>query len=148
MLDVTLRPATDQDSEFVYLVKKAALGPYIELTWGWDEEFQRRFHRDDYDPAGTQIVVESGRDVGWLLVDEDPAEFQLREIYVGPDYQGRGIGSLLIGRLLSQAALQSKPVKLQVLKVNLRARRLYEGLGFRVIEESDKHYIMRADPIR
>lgn len=46
MPNVTLRKATADDSEFVFLVKKAALGEYIEQTWGWDEDFQRRFHND------------------------------------------------------------------------------------------------------
>lgn len=145
MPDVTLRPATEEDSEFVFLVKKAALRDYVELTWGWNESFQREYHENDYDPSRTQIIMESGHDVGWILVSEEEEEFQLQEIYLYPDYQYRGIGSLLIRELLSRAASQLKPVKLQVLKVNVRARRLYERLCFRIVNENDTHYIMSTE---
>jgi hypothetical protein len=71
--DVTLRVLQlKEDSEFVFLVKKAALDEYIEQTWGWDESFE---------PITTQIIVESGYDVGWMVVVETDREFQLQEIY-------------------------------------------------------------------
>jgi ribosomal protein S18 acetylase RimI-like enzyme len=146
MLNITLRTATEQDSEFVFLIKKAALGEYIAQTWGWDEQFQREFHKNDYDPAQIQIIVESGQDVGWMLVSEGDMEFQLQEIYIDPDHQRRGIGSVLIRLLLKKAEGKSKPVTLAVLKVNLRARDLYERLEFRVVAETDTHYIMSTVP--
>jgi hypothetical protein len=62
----TLRPARREDSEFVFQVKKAALGKYIEQTWGWDEGFQRDLHVRDYDPTTTEIISWQGADVGWL----------------------------------------------------------------------------------
>jgi ribosomal protein S18 acetylase RimI-like enzyme len=142
MLNVTLRMATEQDSEFVFLVKKASLGEYIEQTWGWDEGFQRQFHENDYEPSQTQIIVASGHDVGWLVVAETDTEFQLQEIYLKPDHQRRGIGTHLIRLLLEKADRQVKPVKLQVLKVNVRARQLYERLRFETVGETDTHYVM------
>ena len=60
MLNVTLRAATQDDSEFVFLVKKAALGKYVEQTWGWDESFQRQFHDDDYED-GYERGIRHGR---------------------------------------------------------------------------------------
>ena len=131
-----------EDSEWVFLVKKAALGKYIEQTWGWDEDFQRQFHANDFDPVQTQIVVEDGSDVGWMIVSETESEIQLQEIYIHPDHQGHGIGSHLVGLVLNKARSPSKPVRLQVLRVNVRARHLYERLGFKVIGENDKHYLM------
>ena len=142
MLNVTLRSATEQDSEFVFLVKKASLGEYIEQTWGWNEGFQRKFHEQDFEPSETQIIVESGQDVGWMVVVETDTEFQLREIYLQPEHQRRGIASHLIGLLIAKAERQTKPVRLQVLKVNSRARQLYERLHFGIVDETDTHYVM------
>jgi ribosomal protein S18 acetylase RimI-like enzyme len=144
MHTVSLRRATTEDSEFVFLVKKAALGEYIAQTWGWDEAFQREFHVKDYEPDATQIIVYKGQDVGWLLISESDSEFYLQEIYLQPEHQSRGIGSHLIRLLLEYAERKGKPVKLQVLRVNPRARRLYELLGFRLIGETDKHYLMQG----
>jgi ribosomal protein S18 acetylase RimI-like enzyme len=139
---VILRQATIEDSEFVFFVKKAALGEYIAETWGWDETFQREFHAKDYEPEKTQIILYRGQNVGWILIGESDFEFDLHEIYILPEYQSLGIGSHLIRLLLADAERRRKPVKLQVLKVNPRARRLYESLGFRLIGETDKHYLM------
>jgi ribosomal protein S18 acetylase RimI-like enzyme len=123
-------------------VKKAALGPYVAQTWGWDEEFQRRYHDTDFDPGETQIIVESGVDVGWMLVGETDREVRLQEIYLLPEHQGRGIGSHLIKGLQATAREGTKPITLQVLKVNVRARELYERLGFGKIGETETHYLM------
>ena len=143
MESVVLRQATLEDSEFVFLVKKAALGEYIAQTWGWDEAFQRAFHLKEYEPEKTQIIVHKGQDVGWMLVSESDSEFDLQEIYILPAHQRLGIGSRLIRLVLADAEQKRKPVRLQVLRVNPKARRLYELLGFRLIGESDKYYLMQ-----
>ena len=139
---VSLRPATIKDAEFVFLVKKAALGEYIAQTWGWEETFQREFHARDYQPEETQIIAFNGQDVGWLGTTQSETECRLDNIYLLPEHQGLGIGSHLIRSLLADAARKSKPMKLQVLKVNSRARLLYERLGFQVTGETDKHHLM------
>ena len=139
---VSLRPATIKDAEFVFLVKKAALGEYIAQTWGWDEAFQREFHSRDYQPEETQIIAFNGQDAGWLVASESETECRLDDIYLLPEHQGLGIGSHLIRSLLADAARKSKPMKLQVLKVNSRARLLYERLGFQVVGETATHHLM------
>ena len=56
------------------------------------------------------------------------------------------IGTSLIRSLIEQAHQNGRPVALQVLKVNTRARTLYEKLGFAITDETDTHYIMRTNP--
>ena len=42
MLEYHLRPATEEDSEFLCELKRATLRDYVALTWGrWDEAEQR-----------------------------------------------------------------------------------------------------------
>src|SRR5262245_33486900 len=41
---LTIRPATGADGEFVFEMKKASFGPYIEKVWGWNEAQQREIH--------------------------------------------------------------------------------------------------------
>jgi ribosomal protein S18 acetylase RimI-like enzyme len=144
MLNVILRAATEDDSEFVFLVKKAALGTYIEQTWGWDESFQRQYHQTNYVSGQTRIIVADGIDVGWMIVGETDSALELHEIYLQPEHQSRGIGSHLIKTLLAEAERHSKPVTLQVLKVNVRARQLYEQLGFQSAGETETHFLMTA----
>jgi ribosomal protein S18 acetylase RimI-like enzyme len=138
----TLRPARPEDSEFVFQVKKAALGEYIEKTWGWDEAYQRDFHVRDYQPATTEIICWQGSDVGWLEVDRGSDNIRVTEIYVLPEYQSRGVGSAVIGQIIREATVTQLPVTLEVLKVNPRAQALYEKLGFVVTGETETHNLM------
>ena len=49
-----LRPITHDDFEWAYTLHKAALGEYVERTWGWDERVQRRMFSDSVDDQGAR----------------------------------------------------------------------------------------------
>ena len=138
---VSLRQAASADDEFAYQVKKEALGPYVTQVWGWDENVQRDFHRKEFDPSHLQIVTLGGRDIGTIEVVSKDKRILINKLYLLPKYHNRGIGSKLIRDVLDQARTQGLPVRLSVLKVN-PARRLYERLGFHVVEETDTHWKM------
>ena len=141
-----LRPACPEDSAFVYRVKKASLGEYIHLTWGWDEELQQALHAKRFDPAAIQIISCGRTDVGWVEVDRRHHDLRLAGIYILPDHQGWGTGTAVIHGLLAEASVGQRAVTLQVLKVNRRARMLYERLGFVTTGESATHYHMSLRP--
>ncbi len=138
-----LRPATPDDSELVFRVKKAALGEYIRRTWGWDERFQRDVHVRGYDPGAIKIISCLDMEVGWLEVDRRSDEFHLAGIYLLPGHQGHGVGSAVIMDIIEEASERQLPVTLQVLKVNPRAQALYERLGFVVTGETRTHRLMK-----
>ena len=58
------------------------------------------------------------------------------------------VGTTLIKSILDDAQREGRQVDLSVLKVNHRARKLYELLGFSPTEETDTHYHMQALPDR
>lgn len=145
MRDITLRAATADDYDFCYRVQKATMQEYVEQTWGWDEAFQQAYFRQRFDPARNQVIVLGGADIGVFAVERRERDIFLAKIYILPEYQRRGIGTGLIKSVLQEAFKEGLPVTLRVLKVN-PARRLYERLGFAVIEENDEFFIMRATP--
>ena len=145
-MKLVLRPATPDDSEFVFRVKEAALGEYIRRTWGWDERFQRDHHVREYDPEAITIISYLDADVGWLEVERRGDELFLAGIYVLPQHQGHGVGSALIMDIIKEASERQLPVTLQVLKVNPRAQALYEKFGFVVTGESKTHHSMKWNP--
>lgn len=144
-MKVTLRPAKPEDAEFLYYLLKAAMQQYVAQTYGWDELWQQAHFQKNFDPARQQVIVLEGQDIGVIAVERKETEIFLAKIYLLPEYQNRGIGTRLIEALLREAFGQNLPVRLRVLKVN-PARRLYERLGFKVIEEADTHYLMEAVP--
>lgn len=52
-------------------------------------------------------------------------------MYVDPDKQGQGIGTVLMKRVLLDL---NRPVQLDVFTHNLKAKRLYQKFGFQVID--------------
>jgi ribosomal protein S18 acetylase RimI-like enzyme len=144
-MKVKLRPATPGDAEFLYQLLRATMRDYVEQTWSWDEDWQRAYFDMHFDPAQNQVIVLNGRDIGVISAERREDDIHLSSIYILPAYQGRGIGTQLINDLLAEAFRQGLPVSLRVLKVN-PARRLYERLGFVVVDEMDTHYIMKVTP--
>jgi hypothetical protein len=64
-----LRVATEDDREFLWGLHASAMRGPVERTWGWDEDFQRNFFEEHFDPDERQIVVVDGRDVGVLQTE-------------------------------------------------------------------------------
>jgi ribosomal protein S18 acetylase RimI-like enzyme len=141
-----LRPATPHDYAFLYDLHVATMKPYVTQVWGWDEQLQADRFRQYFDPTRQRIVVADGRQIGVLEVEERPSELFLANLRILPPFQGQGWGTRILGDLLQQGRSAGAPLTLQVLKVNSGARRLYERLGLRVIQETPTHYQMSAPP--
>lgn len=64
---------------------------------------------------------------------EDSERFLIEGLAVAPAWQGRGIGTLLIAALAEEARARGyEALRLDVADQNIRARLLYERLGFEV----------------
>jgi GNAT superfamily N-acetyltransferase len=139
----TLRRARPEDREFLLALKEAAMRPYVEQVWGWDDAEQAAYFDERFVPEHWQIIQVGGQDAGVLIVEEDAEQVYLAEIEVLPAWQGQGIGTAAIGSLMERATATGKPLNLRVLHVNTRARALYERLGFRPYKEIDTHIYLR-----
>ena len=140
---IRFRPATESDVDFLYALHAATMKEYVDQTWGWDEAFQEAVFRKNYVPAEIQVITFDEKDIGMLSLEERAEDVFLRAIEIHPEYQGQGIGTTIIQKIIAQAALKMKLVFLQVLKVN-PAKRLYERLGFSVVNETPTHFHMRT----
>jgi hypothetical protein len=92
-LDWSLRPATEEDRDFLFELNRAALGDYVAAIWGWDEQEQISFFDAHFDPSNRKVLQVEGIDVGVLSVEELPDVIYLAGIALLPGWQGRGIGS-------------------------------------------------------
>jgi len=143
---ISLRPVTDDDYEYLYVLNEATMRTYAEQTYGpWDEDVQRRIFAERWTPESMRIAVIDGQDSGMLEVIPSETSVWLANIRVAPEYQRRGIGTQIISEVLRDAHGRDLPVSLRVLKVN-PARRLYERLGFVVVGETETHHLMEARP--
>ena len=65
---IRFRSAIPEDLEFTYQLKKRTLKEYITETWGWDEEWQWKYHVENFNPEMVKIITENDKDIGCLLV--------------------------------------------------------------------------------
>jgi ribosomal protein S18 acetylase RimI-like enzyme len=145
MRGIELRAARQADAEFLYGLLKATMQAYVAQVWGWDEQWQRAYFQEHFDPSQEQIVILEGEEIGVLAIEEKEDAVFLSKVYLLPEYQGQGIGTHLMRSVLDGAFGRGLPVTLRVLKVN-PARRLYERLGFVVAGETETHTLMEARP--
>ena len=137
-----LRKAMAGDSAFAYRTKKAAFRGYVHEVWGWDEEEQRRLHERRFCDQDFYVIQASGADVGVLALVRESDCVKVNQLFILPAYQGRGIGTACMMRVIEEADAAELPVRLRVLKVNSRAIAFYRRLGFRIIGEDDTHILM------
>jgi ribosomal protein S18 acetylase RimI-like enzyme len=116
---------------------------YVDRVWGWEDVYQESLFRKNYVPANIQIITYDDMDIGMLSLEERDEDIFLRSIEIHPEYQGKGIGTTIIKKVLAEGAQKKKPVSLQVLKIN-PAKGLYGRLGFATLEETKTHYRMRT----
>ena len=95
MTQFSLRQATAEDRDRLYAIQREGMRPYVEQTWGWDEDFQRDRFRQGFDPEATQVVLSGGREVGFVRTEEKEGLVSLVQIYVASGHRRRGIGTAL-----------------------------------------------------
>ena len=139
-MHIDFRQITNDDFEFLWKLHNAALKDYVEQIWGWDEAWQRRDFTEKFNPSEGKIIVADGVDAGFWWTIERETETLLASIRLLPEFQNRGIGTKTIKNLLGKS---KNPIRLQVLKVNHAARRLYLKLGFEIFDETETHFKMR-----
>ena len=93
-----------------------------------------------------KIITSNGVDVGWYECSSRDHSLYIQDFYILPEYQSRGIGSVALQLALETAASRNLPVRLGVLKVNPRAKALYERFGFVAVSETSTHILMEAHP--
>ncbi len=138
---ISIRPAVATDEEFVNALTQTAMRPYVEATWQSDTEREDYYRLNRFQQDGTAIIQVDGIDTGRITITREAGRIVLDEIHLLPEYQGRGIGQILIGQLLSEADGLGIPTELKVLKKN-PAQGLYQRLGFVVVREADERLYM------
>lgn len=139
---ITLRPARDDDYDFLFALHSAAMRDVIEIVWGWNEDFQVQFFREHHRPERQLIIELDGQAVGVIGFDVNAERLYVGPFEVDPVFQGRGIGSAM-AEMFRMADAAGVPTTLQVLKVNADAFRLYRRMGFETFAETGTHNLMR-----
>ncbi len=141
---VALRPALLEDFEYCRRLYFAAMSGIIKEL-NLDEAAQAVSFHQQWVQSEVRIITLDDSDLGWLQSRTREDGFFVAQLFVDPPFQGRGIGSEVMRRIIGEAAELRQPVRLSVVKIN-PALGLYERLGFRVTHEDVRKFYMMRDP--
>jgi ribosomal protein S18 acetylase RimI-like enzyme len=130
------RPAALADGDSVanvYLRSRRELVACASLAHS-DEDVREWIRRVLIPAGGATVAVADGLVVGLLAVSTGPDGSWIDQLYVLPEWVGRGIGSRLLDLARRELLL---PIRLYTFQCNQRARCFYESRGFRAIAFGD-----------
>jgi len=123
---------------------EAAKAQFLDSQFALQTTHFDRFHPE----ADFLIVEEAGTPIGRLYLDRTADGFLIVDIGFLPHRRGAGLGEALLRHVHSKAAeAGAGRVWLHVLESNPGARRLYERLGFALIEGGEGPYQRMAWPV-
>ncbi len=153
------RLATINDAEGIFNVQKITwLDIYPNEKYGVQyEDIAERFADDKKFIAKIKKGVESygknsqgwvvemdGKIVGFSATFEEDGRGTVGAVYVLPEHQGKGIGKLLLQKILDFRK-NSKELCLKVATYNKNAINFYKKFGFQIVHGSeDKHEIIKG----
>jgi ribosomal protein S18 acetylase RimI-like enzyme len=105
----------------------------------WQSQQQERHYALHY-PDAERLVIEREAPIGRIYVHTS-AEVRLMELTLLPDLRNQGIGSSLMNSFLAYVDELGRPASLHVEPFN-PARRMYERLGFAVVESRGVYEFM------
>ena len=149
---IALRPITPEDDSFLARLFASTRAEELAIT-GWSDEQKAAFCRMQFDAQSTHyrkhyadasfdIIERDGVAAGRLLVWRSGKEILIVDIALLPEHRGAGIGTKFLRELQGEAKAVGKPLTIHVERYN-PARRLYERLGFKVVEEQEVYLLMR-----
>ncbi|MBE5735416.1 MAG: GNAT family N-acetyltransferase [Clostridiales bacterium] len=133
------RKYEDKDYNFIYELKKNAYKKYVEEIWGeWNDEKQHLFF-DNYiaqQKDRIKIIVIDGTDIGYFDDKADENNYEVVNIIVQPEYQGKGIGTQILKNVIEEN--RNKDIDIQCFLTNPVVY-LYKRLGFVEYEKTNTH---------
>jgi ribosomal protein S18 acetylase RimI-like enzyme len=117
-MTIDLRPACSDDYIFALDLYLKTIKPFANAWVNWvDEEQEAQFanlwRRDD-----TKIITFKSEEIGWVEFRKTEDEIFLKQLYISPSHQRRGIGSQVMRLLLEEQRGTAKSMALFVLKNN------------------------------
>jgi ribosomal protein S18 acetylase RimI-like enzyme len=101
----------------------------------WQYDLQRNEYQSRFPDAKYDVILVDGRPAGRIWVGSDDEQIRLLDIALLPEFQKRGVGTVLIRQLIDESIRAGKQLCHMVFALNDNAQRFYERLGFVVIED-------------
>ena len=136
---MTLRKATKDDIDFIVEMELTTFSEKTKSHYPGIPEYCKRDAKKYL--KDTQIIMDNDERIGIYMAYMDNGYWFISSIALLPKYQGRGIGTALLKHDIDE----HDKIQLYVDIYNDKAKKLYERLGFKVVNHDDDHWIMELD---
>lgn len=154
-MTITFRPIRLDDEPFLSQVYASTRLEELAVT-DWNDEqkaaflrmqfvAQHKFYQDNYTETDFLVILQDDTPIGRLYVACWQEEIRIVDIALLPAYRGTGVGTTILRDLLAEADAAGKPVRIHVERDN-PALRLYQRLGFVMIEDKGVYLFMERQP--
>lgn len=141
MSQAVYQPAQQEDIEAIFALSKALIEQYETAAIDLGRVTQWMHRKIAHSIGEYQRVMVDKQVVGYFRFHRDGSRMELDDLYILPPYRNQGLGTAVITHCCTTTTL---PIYLYVFIRNEGAVRLYQRMGFRVIETlQDSRYIMQ-----
>lgn len=138
-IDIQIWPAALEEKPEIWQLFVAAMKPYIDEIWGWQEDWQTNEFNSRFFKLNTSFLIAEGEKLGYVQYSEKEDYSYLNTLILKPNYQGKSLGGKVLG--LIQGLQPNKPLKLRCFQINSRALSFYQKSGFSILE-SDENFVI------
>jgi len=151
-----LRPVTpDDDAALVAIYASTREDELAQAEWEpgqkeafihWQFVMQRQEYQQRFPDGSFEMILVNDEPAGRFWTGSDEKEIRLLDIAILPQFQNRGVGTVLVSDLIKEADRAQKPLRHMVFMLNNEAERFYERLGFVEIEDIGAYKHMEWRP--
>ena len=137
-------PADARDTEALYAFNKELIDTYEDTDKiEYDKVLLWVRKKIEENINGYTRVTLDGMTVGYFYFHKADGENEIDDLYVLPEFRGRGIGTEIIKKCIEET---DAPIFLYVFVRNTGAVKLYRRMGFETVKEiRGTRYIMRKE---
>lgn len=134
-------PATGDDFERLAHLRVITMRPSLEALGRFSPERARARFEGEFQPECTTLVFDEDKLIGCYAIIPKENQLYLGHFYLLPEYQSRGIGTLLLERAINVADRAQKDMVLIVLNQS-PAQAFYAKFGFQVASSDEIETVM------
>lgn len=128
--------AHQSDFDRLFALRILTMRESLERIGRFDQQRALERFQNSFRPQHTRLIIVKDQFAGCVALGPNEDSWLLEHFYITPQFQGHGLGSLVLSSLMTQADQAQKTIKLSVLQQS-DAARFYERHGFHKTGEDE-----------
>ncbi|TSD74616.1 GNAT family N-acetyltransferase [Janthinobacterium sp. KBS0711] len=133
---VTFTPTQAGDADALVALRIEAMRDSLMQVGRFDPVRARERFLSGFLPEHTRHIEIEGKRVGFIAIRKQANVMLLDHLYIHPNNQGKGIGAVVLARIIEEANALGLPLRVGALRGS-DANRFYVRHGFKLIEDGD-----------